>query len=97
MNPQHGFVKLVVLLVIVLIILGYLGFNVESIVNTPAVKNNIKYVWGIAVSVWNTVLVKPVSFIWNKIIIGFFWNNIVGFVEKVQSPPPPAQSLLPTL
>lgn len=95
-NRHGGFVKLVVVLVIVLIVLGYFGFNVREIVNSPTVKGNLNYVWDLAVTVWEKVLVGPVMFIWNKVIVGMFWNNFVNLIDKAQAPPPVTGSV-PTL
>lgn len=85
---QKGFVKLVIILVIVLIILGYFGFNIKEIIQSPSVSGNLNYAWGLAVTVWNKVLVVPITFVWNKIIVGFFWNTFAGMIEKIQSAPP---------
>jgi hypothetical protein len=87
-KQQGGFIQLIIVLIIVLIVLGYFGFNVQQIIQSPSVSSNLNYVWGLAVGLWNNYLIVPVTFVWNKIIVGMFWNNFAGMIEKVQSPPP---------
>jgi len=89
-KKKTGFIKLIVLIVLVLIILGYYGFNVETIMNSPLVKGNLEYAWNLAVNVWNNYLSVPFTFIWDKIIVGIVWNNLVAIVSKVQ---PAAQTI----
>lgn len=84
---QKGFVQLVIILIVVLIILGYFGFNLKEIVQSPSVSGNLNYAWSLAVTVWNKVLVVPVTFVWNKIIVGFFWNGLVGLINHAQVAP----------
>lgn len=93
-RDQHGgFIKLIILLVIVLIVLGYFGFNIQQIINSPTVSGNLSYVWNLALNFWNNFLVVPVTYVWNKIIVGFFWNTFAGMIEKIQSAPPPSGGL----
>ena len=81
-NEQKGFVKLIIVLVIVLIVLGYFGFNIKSIVQSPSVSGNLNYVWGLVVTLWNKFLVVPVTFVWEKIIVGIIWNGLVNLVSQ---------------
>lgn len=46
-NRQAGFVKMVLVIAITLIVLGFFGYNLKDIVNSPTVKENLLYVWGI--------------------------------------------------
>ena len=94
---QGGFIKLIIILVIILIVLGYFGFNVQQILQSPSVSGNLNYVWGLAVSFWNKVLVVPVTFIWNKIIVGMFWNTFTTLIDKAQTSPPGDRPELPLL
>ena len=93
---QGGFIKLVIILIIVLIVLGYFGFNIQQIIQSPSVSNNLGYAWGLAVTVWNKVLVVPATFVWNKIVIGMFWNTLVSLIDKAQTVAPAGQPTLPT-
>lgn len=86
-KQQGGFIKLIIILVIVLIVLGYFGFNIQQIIQSPSVSGNLNYAWGLAVSLWDKVLVTPVTFVWNKIIVGMFWNTFTNLIDKAQTAP----------
>ena len=95
-KQQGGFIKLAIILVIVLIVLGYFGFNIREIIDSPMVSGNLSYAWNLAVTVWNKVLVVPATFIWDKIIVGMFWNNFVTIIDKAQTTAPAGQPTMPT-
>ena len=42
---NKGFIKAVVLIIIVLVILGFLGYSVRDIVGSPKVSDNLSYAW----------------------------------------------------
>lgn len=48
-SKNRGFIKTIVLVVVLLIILGLFGFNLrDSVDNTPIVKDNLQYGWELA-------------------------------------------------
>lgn len=96
-NQKSGFIKLVIVIVIALIVLGYFGFNVSEILQSPSVSNNLNYVWGLAVTVWDRFLVVPATYVWNKIIVGMFWNTFTSLIDKAQTVPTSGQPALPVL
>ncbi len=71
MNNTHdrrgGFIKLILLIVIALIVLGFFGYNLKDIIDSPTVHENLVYVWGLTVELWNTFIVAPAVWIWDKI------------------------------
>ena len=84
---QGGFIQLIIVLIIVLIVLGYFGFNIQQIIQSPSVSGNLGYAWGLATGLWNNYLVVPVTFVWNKIVVGMFWNTFTTLIDKAQTPP----------
>src|SRR3990167_4565121 len=81
-QKRGGFIKTIVLIVIALIILGYFGYNVQDIVNSPTVQKNLNYAWDLTKYVWQNYLKIPAIFVWEKIIIGWGWDNLVKLVES---------------
>jgi len=83
MRTDQGIIKEIIIIVIALIVLGYFGFNVQNIINSPTVHNNLTYVWNLIVTFWNTYLQASFSYVWNNIIIGIVWNQLLhpGFVK----------------
>ena len=81
---KRGFIKLILLIVIALIVLGFFGYNLRDIVGSPTVKDNLAYVWGFAVTLWDNFLKAPALCVWDKIVIGLVWNNLQELLNKVQ-------------
>ncbi len=96
-NQKGGFIKLIIVIVIALIVLGYFGFNVSEILQSPSVSNNLNYAWGLAVTVWQKFLMVPAKYVWNKIVVGMFWNTFTSMIDKAQTAPPAGQPGLPIL
>lgn len=67
MKSDKGFIKLIILIIIVLVILGYFGFDVRKIFTTPAVHDNLAYVWHLIVTFWNNFIAAPLALLWHKI------------------------------
>lgn len=80
---NNGLISLIVLIVITLIILGYFGYSLRTIMHKPEVSDNFSYIWSGLEWVWNTFLVIPASFIWNKIIVGVLWRPISFAIEML--------------
>ena len=64
---RGGFIKLILLIVIVLVVLGFFGYNLRDIINSPTVHDNLVYVWDLVVRFWNTFLATPFHWIWDRI------------------------------
>ena len=96
-KQQGGFIQLIIVLIIAVIVVGYFGFNVQQIIQSPSVSGNLGYAWGLAMNLWSNYLVVPVTFVWNKIIVGMFWNNFLILIERAQSAPPPGGAELPVM
>lgn len=67
MKGNRGFIKMILLIVVALIVLGFFGYNLRDIVNKPVVHDNLAYVWGIVVYLWNSFIVAPVMWLWDKV------------------------------
>ena len=50
---RGGFIKVVILIVIVLIVLGYYGFNLKDALDSGTIKENLATFWGWIVTGWN--------------------------------------------
>ena len=81
-EEQKGFIRTIILIIIALIVLGYFGFDVESIIKSEKVQKNLNYVWDIVVKVWDVYLATPVMFVWDKFFVGVVWKTIVTALNK---------------
>lgn len=46
-NSQRGLVKLVILIIVAVLVLSYLGINIQKIAESDAGKANFGYVWSL--------------------------------------------------
>jgi hypothetical protein len=76
MKKNKGLIKMVVVIVIALIVLGYFGFNIKDIIESDSVQTNLQYVWGFVKTFWNNYLAAPVIFMWDKFVVGVLWRLI---------------------
>lgn len=68
---KKGLIKTIIVIVIALIVLGYFGFNVADIINSPTVQANLNSAWGFVSMVWNNYLAAPVIY-----VAGIIWKII---------------------
>jgi len=73
---KKGLIKMIVVIVIALIILGYFGFNIKDIIESDSVQTNLQYVWGFVKTFWNNYLAAPIIFVWDKFVVGVLWHLI---------------------
>lgn len=62
---KKGLIKTIIVIVIALVILGYFGFNVRDIINSPTVQANLSAAWELVSNVWNNYLAAPVMYVWD--------------------------------
>lgn len=68
-NKQGGFLNWIILILIVLIILGYYGFDVKKAIEKPETRQNISYVTEKIVFVWDKYLKKPTIYLGKDILL----------------------------
>jgi hypothetical protein len=68
---HRGLIGTLFLIVSALILLGYFGINIETVVSSPVVKENLLYawdlVWNAGVALWNWLLAFTTQTIFGKI------------------------------
>lgn len=80
-TQNRGLIKAIIIIIIALIILGYFGFDVRDIINGPTVQSNLHSAWDFVVMIWDKFLSVPLTYIWDKIIIGILWKVIESAVS----------------
>lgn len=73
LNQKSGFVKIILIIVIALIIVGYFGLDVQEILASPVVQKNLTYAWDLAKNVWNNYLSNPATWVWEH-VVGVLWD-----------------------
>jgi len=87
-NTQTGLMKTVIIVIIAVIILGYFGFDLRTIIESDSVQQNLIYVWNFVVNVWNNYLERPALYLWNDIFIDLIWESFVDNMERIKDGQP---------
>jgi len=85
---KNGFIQAIILVVIALIILGFFGFDVKDIIDSPLVQKNLGYVWGLVKDVWNKFLAEPALYFWHNIFINLFWDTFIDNIQRLKKGKP---------
>jgi hypothetical protein len=90
-NKNSGFIKLILLIVVVILILSYFGVSLRKVASSETGQDNFGFlkelgtkVWDFCLSIWNQYLEQKVLFIWNDIIIKYGWNFVTDLIDKVR-------------
>ncbi len=77
---KKGLIGTIIVIIIALIILGYFGFNIKDIFNSPTVQANLNAAWNFCVMIWNNYLSGPVTYVWN-----ILWNLFKAGMNSLHS------------
>ena len=96
-NKQSGFIiKLVLIIIALILILSFLGIDIQSVVESPQAQKNIAYVVDLGKLVWNKYLEQPILYFWQNIFIDLLWESFVVNMEHIkQGEPTDLQSMAP--
>ena len=85
-NTSGGsIIRTALFIIIILLVLGYFGFNLRGIVNSPTFQDNWNFVRGVAVDTWNTYLSKPFDYLFNKIFIPLIWEPAISGLLRMKN------------
>jgi hypothetical protein len=69
-NSQSGLVKLVILIIVAIIVLSYLGINLQKIAESDTGRANFGYVWQIVLTAWD----------W---LVGLYQQYLAGYINQL--------------
>ena len=78
----------VILFVIILVILGYFDISVKSVVEKPETQENLNYVRGGVMGIWDKYLAKPASYLWNDVWLPYFWRPFIDNMGRIRDKMP---------
>lgn len=78
-NKQAGLAKLIVLIIVVVLILSYLGINIQRIAESDAGRANFGYVWKIIQQIWGWLVNLYTKYLGNYLspISHYFPLNVI--------------------
>ncbi|MCR4274800.1 MAG: hypothetical protein NUW02_01995 [Candidatus Campbellbacteria bacterium] len=80
----QGFIKIILIIVIALIVLGYFGLNITDILASPVVKENLAWFWNFLTHIWSTYLSGPATWLWNH-LIKLLWDMFVQGIGNLKA------------
>lgn len=79
-NQGIGLMGFLIILIVALIVLGYFGISIKSVIQKQPVQDNLSYAWQTVRYVWTIYLSGPANYIW-----GIFYNYLwLSFIENAQ-------------
>lgn len=82
---QRGFLRTIILIVILIIIIGFLGFDLKSIIESPIVQKNLQYAWSGVVTFWENILREPTLYIWNNLFKNLLKEGFTSGIGNIGS------------
>lgn len=55
---RGGFIKIILIIVVAAIILGYYRVDIRNIIESDMVQRNLDYIWGLAKEAWDWIYTK---------------------------------------
>jgi len=80
-NIQSGLIQWIVLIIIVILVLSYFGFDLRGLISDEGTEDNFSVVWEYLTLIWERWLETPAKWIWEN-IISFIWNDL--FLENLE-------------
>jgi hypothetical protein len=81
-------VGMLILGVIIILVLSYFKISIKSVVESPTGQENISYVGGGTINLWDTYLKGPATYLWNDIFLNIFWKSFVNNMERIRDNKP---------
>jgi len=82
-QTQGGLIQWIILIIILILILSYFGFDLRSLINDGQTQDNFSVVGEWLSKIWNDYLKTPALFIWDELIIPFVWEPIQDLQDRM--------------
>jgi len=79
-NSQAGLVKLIILIIAVVIILSYLGINIQKIAESETGRANFGYIWQMVLKAWAWLVNLYQQYLAES--LNSLWAKLTPFLNK---------------
>ena len=79
-NKQGGFIKTIIIFIIVVATLSYFKIDIASVVESEPVQA----VWSFSKTLFTNYVAPAAEYIWNNVIRDFIFENVVDFFTKAE-------------
>jgi hypothetical protein len=74
--------------VILILVLSYFNISIKDTVESPTTQDNVNYVKGSSINIWNDYLKAPVEYFWKEIWLKIFWASFISSMENIRDNEP---------
>ncbi len=79
-QKQGGFIKMIVILILVIATLAYFNIDISKIIESKPVQA----IWSFTQTVWTNFVAPAGEYIWNTILRDFIFENVVDFFQTAE-------------
>lgn len=84
---DRGLIKIILIIIVALLVLSYFGINLRQLVNAPTTQDNVSYVASTTVTVWDSYLKVPATYLWG-VFIDLIWTPAIDNLEAMKNGQP---------
>ncbi len=95
-STNRGFINMIILVVVVILVLSYFGYNLRSIVNSPNTQDNFSYVGGSVVDIWNNFLKTPATYLYG-VFVDLIWKPAITNLTAMKNGQPTNIQQIPSM
>ena len=79
-DKEKGFIKTIILLVVIVATLAYFNIDVGSVISSEPVQA----VWSFTKTLFTNYISPAVEYVWDNILRDFIFENVVDFFNKAE-------------
>lgn len=83
-NKGMSLFQTLLLIVVIIVILSYIGFDIRSAIESDQSKKNFGYIKAVTVTVWERYLERPASYAYNDIFLPWIWRPTFENLKKLR-------------
>ena len=73
---------------LVILVLGYFKISIRTVIENPETQDNLEYVGGGTVSLWEKYFRKPALYFWKDIWVDIFWEGFIDNMKRLRDGDP---------
>src|SRR3989338_9638114 len=64
--------------------LSYFNISIQSVVESPKAQDNLEYVGGGTVDLWQKYFKGPATYLWKDVFVNILWKTFVENMERIR-------------
>ncbi len=77
-NNSGGFIKMIIILIVVIATLSYFKIDVKSVIKSEPVQA----IWSFSKTVFTNYIEPSTEYVWNNVLKEFIFKNVTNFFTK---------------